>query len=194
MGRSWAGGSLSLGGKAGEVFRDFNPVIDADESGCGEVMGRTVEDSPPFEAKKILGLVVNEEVGTKNAFVSAEDVMCRRDEGKVALQPTILGSERVGNGHGLRRDEDFETRREIFENGLRIGHERQVFEEVFGVEEGAKLGLAIERSDLPQAFAHEVFGSDGFIKGLVVAADVFEERVGHDLVHIDTDALHVRLS
>jgi hypothetical protein len=46
------------------------------------------------------------------------------------------------------------------------------------------------RRDLPKAFAREILRRDGYVEGLVIAAQVLGERVGHDLIHIDTDALH----
>ena len=74
--------------------------------------------------------------------------------------------------------------------GCASGIRGQIFEEIFGVEKGAELRLAVVRRDLPQAFAGQVLRRDVLVEGLVVAAEVLGERVGHDLVHIDTDALH----
>lgn len=121
---------------------------------------------------------------------------CRRrrnawaDEGAVALEPAALGTERVGEGHGLASDEDFEALGEVAEDVLRGGHERQVFKEVLGIEEGAELLPAVEGRDFPEGFSDEMVRNERFVEGLVVAAQVLGERVRHDFIQVDTDALH----
>jgi len=179
-----------LGRNGREVIGDFEPIVDTDKSGGGEVVRGTIEKAVAFEAEKVFGLIVDEEVGAEDGFVAAEDVVRGRDEGKVALEPAVFGAQGVGDGHGLRGDENFETRRKFFEDWLRVRHEGQILEEVFGVEESAELGLAIERGNFPEAFAREVFERDGVVEGLVVAAQVLGEGVGHDFVHVDADTLH----
>jgi len=149
-----------------------------------------VEDALAFEALEIARQVVDEVVRAKNGFVAAEDVMRGRDEGEVALEPAVFGAERVGDGHGLGGDEDFELLRKLLQDVLCVGHQRKIFKEVFGIEEGAKLLLAVERSNLPQRFAGQVLRAHGFVECLVVAAEMFGKSVGHDLIHVDTDATH----
>src|ERR1039458_7422524 len=102
-----------------------------------------VEQSLAFEASEIPRLVVDEVVGAENSLVAAEDVMRGRDEGKVTLQPSVLGAEGIGHGHGLRCDKDLKTRGKILEHRLCIGNHVQHFEKVFGVEKGAELRLAV---------------------------------------------------
>ena len=76
---------------------------------------------------------------------------------------------------------------------MSAGHEGEVFEEVLGMEEGAKLLLAVGGRDLPEALADQITRGHIFVEGLVVAAQMLGEGVRHDLVHIHTDALHGRL-
>ena len=45
---------------------------------------------------------------------------------------------------------------EIFEDLLRVGHEGEVFKEVFSVKEGAELLLAVGGRDLPKALADQI--------------------------------------
>ena len=116
-----------------------------------------------------------------------------RDEGKVPLQPSVLGAKRVWNGHGLGGDEDFKPGRQVFEYPLRVGHQGQVFKKVLGVKKGAELLLAVERGNFPQSLSSQVFGSHCLVKGLVVAAQVFGERIRHHLIHVYTDALHLEI-
>ena len=85
----------------GEVFGNLLPVVDADEAGDGEVVRCGVEQALAFKVQQVAGLVVDEEVGAEDGLVAAEDVVSGRDEGEVALQPAVLGSEGVGDGHGL---------------------------------------------------------------------------------------------
>jgi len=75
------------------------------------------------------------------------------------------------------------------EHLLRAGHEGQILEEVFGIEECSKLLLAILRRDLPEALAGQVFSGNVFVECLIVAAKVLGEGVRHDLIHVHTDAL-----
>jgi hypothetical protein len=77
----------------GEVLGNLLPVINTRKSGCGQVVRCGVKQAPAFKVEQIAGLVVDEEVGAENGFVAAEDVMCGRDEGEVALQPALLGAE-----------------------------------------------------------------------------------------------------
>jgi hypothetical protein len=182
-------GPLPSGREVGEVRGYFFPVVDAEEAGGGEVVGGGVEEALALEAEEVFGQVVDEIVGAQDRLVAAEDVVGGRDEGEVALQPAVLGAEGVGDGHGLGGDEDLKACGEALEHLLSAGHEGQVLEEVLGVKEGAELLLAINGGDLPEALAGQVAGSDVFVEGLVVAADVLGEGVRHDLVHVDTDAL-----
>ena len=133
----------------GEVVGDLLPVIDADEARGREVMRGGVEDALAFEADQVFGQVVDEIVGAEDGLVAAEDVMGGRDEGEMALQPAVLGAERVGDAHGLGGNEDFKAGREVLEHLLRARHKRQVLEKVFGVEKVAELLLAVERRDFP---------------------------------------------
>ena len=105
----------------------------------------------------------------------------------MALQPAVFGTEGVGDGHGLGGDIDFEAVGEGAEDLLRAGHEGEIFEEIFGVKEGAELLAALGGGELPKALAGEIGWSDGFVEGLVVAAQVLGEGVGHDFVHVDAD-------
>ena len=174
----------------GEIFGDLLPILNSDETGIGEIVRRGEEEALAFEAKEIARKIVDEVVGAEDGLVAAEDVMGGRDEGEVALEPSILGTERVGHDHGLGGDEDFKTGGEILKGFLRAGDEGKILEEIFGIEEGAKLLLAIVRSELPDSLAGKVLDSDGFVEGLVVTAEVLGERVCHDFIHIDADALH----
>ena len=142
--------------KGGEVLGDLVPVIDARKASDGEVVRRGVEQAPALKEQQVAGLIVDEEVGAEDGLVAAEDVVRGRDEGEMALQPAVLGTEGVGDNHGLGSDEDLEARGEIFENLLRVGHEREVFKEIFRVKKGAELKLAIGGRDLPEAFADKV--------------------------------------
>src|ERR1039457_3217409 len=119
--------ALGLAGDGGEVLGNLLPVIDADEAGGGEVVGGGVEDALAFKAEEVFGQVVDEVVGAEDGLVAAEDVMRGRDEGKVALEPAVLGAEGVGDGHGLGGYEDFGAGGEVFEHVLSAGHEGQVF-------------------------------------------------------------------
>src|ERR1039458_9366126 len=186
--------ALGLAGDGGEVLGDLLPVVYADEAGGGQVVGGGVEDSLTFKAEEVFGQVVNEVVGAEDGLVAAEDVMRGRDEGKVALQPAVLGAEGVGDGHGLGGDEDFKTGGEVFEDVLSAGHEGQVLEEILGVKEGAELLLAVEGGDLPQSLAGQVQRGNVLIEGLVVAAQMLRERVCYDLIHVHADAPHCRSS
>jgi hypothetical protein len=182
--------SGELIGDGGEEFGDLLPVVDAGVAGNGEVVGCGVEQALAVKELEVAGLIVDEEIGEEDGLVSAEDVVGGRDEGEVALQPTILGAERVGDNHGLRGYEDFEAGGEVFQDALRVGHEGEVFKEVFSVKEGAELELAVGGRDLPEPLANEVLGSDFFLEGFVVAAEMLCEGVGHYFVHVDADALH----
>src|ERR1035437_1371464 len=137
----------------GEVACHFLPVVDASEPGGGEVVGGGVEQALAFKAEQVAGQIVDEVVGAQNALVAAEDVVRGRDEGEMALQPAVLGAQGVGHGHGLGGDEDFEAAAEVFEHLLGVGYQGKVFKEVFGVEKGAELLLAVERRDLPKSLA-----------------------------------------
>jgi hypothetical protein len=174
----------------GEVFGYFLPVVDAEEAGGSQVVRGGVKEALAFKAKKVLGQIVDEIVGAEDGFAAAEDVVAWRDEREVALEPAVLGAKGVGDGHGLRGDEDFKAGGELLEHLLRAGHEGQVLEEVLGVEEGAKLLLAVEGCDLPEAFAGQVARSDLFVECLVVTAEVLGEGIRHHLIHVDTDARH----
>ena len=132
-----------------KVIGNFAPVVHPNKTGCCEIVRRSIEQSLAFEASEIPGLVVDEIVGAEDGLVTAEDVVRGRDEGKMSLQPSVFGAEGVGHGHGLRGDEDFKAGGEVFEHLLRVGNQSQVLEEVFSVEEGAKLLLAVEGRDLP---------------------------------------------
>ncbi len=106
----------------------------------------------------------------------------------MALQPAVLGAKRVGHGHRLRGDEDLKARGEIFEDRLRVGHQGQSFKEVLGVEKSAELGLAVEGRDLPETFSQGPLASR--LRRSGCSGEWLRERVGHDLIHIDTDSLH----
>ena len=155
-------------------------------------MGRCIEQALAFESLQVARQVVDQVIGAEDALVAAKNVVGRRDEGKVALQPAVLGAERVGDGHGLGGDEDVEAGGKVLQNLLRIGHQGQIFEEVLGIEEGSDLLLAILRRNLPKAFAGKVVGGQRLVKFFVVAAQVLVERVRHHFVHVHTNAPQCR--
>jgi len=173
-----------------EVLRHLPPVLYADEAGCRLIVRGGVEDSLAFEADQVAGHVVNEVVGAEDAFVAAENIVRGRNERKMALQPAVFWAERVGDGHGLGGDEDFEAGAEVSEDLLRVGHDGQVFKKIFGIEKGAQLDLALLRCDLPKAFAGKIVRGNFFFERLVVTAKVLGQRIGHYLIHVYADALH----
>ncbi len=75
---------------------------------------------------------------------------------------------------------------------LSARYQREIFEKIFSIEKRAKLLLAIEGSYFPEVFAGKIPDGDGFVEHLVVAAEMFGERVCYHLIHIDTNALHER--
>lgn len=174
----------------GEIICDLGPVVDPDEPGGAEVMGCGEKQALAFKAEEVARQVVNEVVGTENGLVAAKNVMCRRNEREMPLQPTILWAKGVGHNHGLGGNEDFKAAGEVVEHFLRAGDEGKILEEIFGIEKGAELFLAVKRRVLPDAFAGKIVNCNGFVEGLVVAAEVLGEGVCHDFVHVDADALH----
>jgi len=56
---------------------------------------------------------------------------------------------------------------------LRIGHQGQVFKKILCVKKIAKLLLAVQRSDLPEALPGQVVRSNVLVEGLVVPAQMF---------------------
>ena len=80
--------------------------------------------------------------------------------------------------------------RQPFQHALRIGHDRQVAEELRLVQVGDQLLLVFDGDDLPQPFAFEISNGKVRAKIQVVAADVFGHGVGHDLIHINCDSGH----
>src|SRR3954467_15109108 len=98
-----------------------------------------VEQAGPLEEAQVPWQVVNQVVRAQNALIPAEHVVRRRNEREVALQPAVFGAERIGNGHGLGGDEDLEAKLKVFKYLLGTGHQRQILEKVFGIEEFAEL-------------------------------------------------------
>src|ERR1700691_1600694 len=109
-------GVADLRGNCDEISGDILPVVDADEASCGKVLRRGVEKALAFKTKQIFGLVLDEVVCAEHLFIATEDVMRWRNERKMALQPTVFGTQGVGNDHGLRGDKDLKALREIFED------------------------------------------------------------------------------
>src|SRR5690348_10313002 len=138
---------------AGEVCGDLLPVVEARKTRGAEIVRSGIEQALAFEPRQVAGQVVDQIVGAENGLAAAKHIMLRRNEGKVALQPAVLGSQRVGDNHGLRGDKDFKARREILQHLLRAGNQRQVFKKIFGIEKGAKLLLAVGRSEFPNSLA-----------------------------------------
>src|SRR5579864_631839 len=136
-----------------EIGGYVGPVVDASEADGGDVVRRGVEEAAAFKALEVAGQVVDEILGAENGLVAAEDVVGGRDEQEVALQPAILGAERVGYGHGLGGDENVEAFGQVLQDLLRTGHQWEVFEKVLGIEEGAHLLLTVGGRHLPQALA-----------------------------------------
>ena len=93
VGCSRAGRKELSTGLGGEVLGDFFPVIDANETGRGQVVRSTVKEALAFKAEQILGQVVDQVVGAEDGLVAAKDVVGGRDEGKMTLEPAVLGAQ-----------------------------------------------------------------------------------------------------
>ena len=78
-----------------EVF-DFEPVFDAAEAGGAVVVGRVEEDASAGEALELAGVVVDEVVGAKDAFVAAEDDVLVGMNGKWRPSQRYLALKEVG--------------------------------------------------------------------------------------------------
>ena len=172
-----------------ELF-DFEPVVDAFESLDVDVVGRGIDDAFTFEAAELTGVVVDEVVGAEDALVAAVDDVRGGDEGKVLREPTVFLMKRAWDLHGRRGDEDLVVHLEAAEDALGFRHDGEGFEEVFGAEGGLEDFVAVGGDDLPEPFAVEVFDGDLLVEVLVVAREVFAERVGHHLIHIYTNSFH----
>ena len=133
----------------GEVGGDFFPVVDAEEAGGAEVVGGCVEEALTDEVLDVAGEIVDEVVGSQDAFVAAKNVVGLRNEGKVALEPAEFGVKGEGDDHGCAGDEDVVTMAEVVENGLGVGHDFKVGEEIQFVKVGAQAVVTVEGSDLP---------------------------------------------
>ena len=105
-------------------------------------------------------------------------------------QPAELLVERGGDLHRGGGDEDVVVHLQAAHDALRLRHDRQALEEVFGAKIAFQRLVAIGGDDVPQPLALEVGHGDLFIVVAVVAKEVFGECVCHHLIHIDADTLH----
>jgi len=168
---------------------DFEPVADAGVAGYGDIVGRVVENAGAGEAFELARVVVDEVVGAEDGLVAAEDDVGVGDGGEVALQPAELGIEGAGDFHGGGGDEDFVMALERFEDARGIGHDVEVFKEVFGAKKFVEDLVMRSRDDLPEALAAEIVLGERYVEFAVVAEEMFGDCIGHDLVHVDADTL-----
>ena len=140
-----------------------------------------------LEAVELAGVVVDEEVGAEDGFVSAEDDVRGRDEGEVALEPVELGGEAGGDFHGGGGDEDVVTRLQAREGLLGSGHDVEDGEEVVGGHVAGEDVVLLGRDEIPEVAALEVVERVAGAEVAVVAVEVLGEGVGDDLVHVHGD-------
>jgi len=71
---------------------------------------------------------------------------------------------------------------------LRIFHDGQVGEEVLTGQVLLQHMVAVDRDDVPQPLAGEIFLRNLLVVVAVITGNVLAERVRHHLVHIDCDS------
>lgn len=140
-----------------------------------------------MKAAQLARVVVDEEVAAKDALVAAKDDVRCGDEWEVFVQPFEFGIEAGRDFHCGGCDEDLIARLQPGDHALRVGHDAENGEEVFGEHVIEERLLAVLGDDVPEPLAMKIGGCDAFAKVAVVAEKVLAQGVSDDLIHVDAD-------